>query len=170
MRRLPLLLVPALIAVVVSCSNPTTTPVGPADSQKAITAMSDVESAGFATASGACTPTITATTVSATCPYFTVYIVFTPSLAAFSGAGAASAVETLTITNYPDATTGYTISGSVTCTINVNAMAFTSLVYSANLTFSGSGPVKTMTANATFNYTTLAYTGTVTVNGQTFTY
>ena len=79
-------------------------------------------------------------------------------------------METLTITNYPDANTGYTISGTVTCTMNTANSTFTTLAYTANLNFTGAGNVRTMTANATYNYTTFSYTGSVTVNGQTFTY
>jgi hypothetical protein len=54
--------------------------------------------------------------------------------------------------------------------MNTANSTFTTLAYTANLNFTGAGNVRTMTANATYNYTTFSYTGSVTVNGQTFTY
>jgi hypothetical protein len=81
-----------------------------------------------------------------------------------------SAVMTETITNYYDATTGYTISGTLTCTINCDNSTLTTFVYSGDLDFSGPGNVRTMSVDATFDWNLLMYTGSVTINGQTFTY
>ncbi len=75
-----------------------------------------------------------------------------------------------TITQYVDPQTGYTISGTLTCTIDMSGSSITSMSYSGNFTFSGSGPVATVSMNYTMTMQPLAYSGTVTVNGQVFTY
>lgn len=175
MKKLVLVAALVAIVVIVSCSNPggggptNYPPVTQADSQQAVTAMGNAQSyanAGYSSWGY----TVYGQTISATGPHVALTITFYPTMAAFAGPGSSYAVMTETITNYHDATTGYTVSGTLTCTMNCYNNALTTFVYSGNLNFSGPGNVRTMTMNLTLNYTTFTYTGTVTVNGQTFTY
>jgi hypothetical protein len=156
MRKLLVPAALALLVVIVSCSNPTTTPSYPpvtaTDSQQAFTAISSVGSA-YAN--------------------FSYGISYYPNQTSYNNLTAGSyVIITITLSNYTDATTGYTISGTLTYTLtngSPTGTGVTLMQYAGNFTFSGGpGIVKTATINVTYNWQTFAYTGTVTVNGQTF--
>lgn len=147
-----------------SCSNPggglptvTTT-----DRDQAVLAMSAANTSAFNIASSG-NPSDTAVTYTGT--YFSLSATFSPDLQTFVG-GSGSATITETISGYHDPGSGYTISGTLVCTINNGTNVMT---MSGNFSLSG-GNVRTMSVNVTFNFKTMAYSGSATLNGQTFIY
>jgi len=145
----------AIIAVLASCSNPSSLPpVTTTDRDQAMTALSNI---GGAYAS------------------FSYGIVYWPDQNSFENLITANsyAIITITVANYTDVATGYTISGTLEFTMtngSPDGFGLTLMEYSGTFDFSGSGNIRTATMNVTVNMQTFAYTGTVTLNGTTFTY
>ena len=156
MKKILALVAVATAAFLVSCSNSgSLSPVTTTDRDEAMQAMTDVGNAysgsyGFS---------------------------FHPNQTDFSdGVAGSYAIITIALSNYADATTGYTISGPLTfkmTDVSPNGTGPLLWSFSGTLNFLGSGPIRTAMFNATIDLTSLfspIYTGTVTLNGTTFRY
>ena len=73
---------------------------------------------------------------------------------------------TLVFTNWYDASSGYTINGTLAVTISMGTVQITDTV-TGNLTFSG-GAISTLTCNITETTNPVSVTGTITVNGFSY--
>jgi hypothetical protein len=153
-----------------SCSSPGSLPsVTASDRDTAVTALASAQNTAFYGGAG-WTYSAPGNTMTASGPNASVIIFFSPSYTAFANlSNGSSARMTLTLTSYHDPGTAYSISGTLTCVMTCDSLGLAAISYQGTFTLSG-GNVRTMTLNSTLNLNTYAYSGSVTVNGQTFVY
>ena len=164
MKRIFFALGLVLCILISSCSNPGGgVAVTANDRDQAVQAMSAANSAALGQAASASgNPSL----VTYTGPYFSLNATFVPDLAGFMSASTSSATVTETITGFHDGSTGYTISGTLVCTIHCTLSSMDTMSISGNFTLSG-GNVRTMSLSLSFDLYG-SPSGSVTVNGQTF--
>jgi hypothetical protein len=170
MKRILFALGLVFCVLLASCSSPgDLPPVTASDRDVAMTAVTNAQSSANAGGPG-WTSSLAGNIISATGPNASVVIVCSPSYAAFQSlSNGSSATMTLTLTGFHDPGTGYSISGTLTCVMTCNSLGLATMSLQGTFALSG-GNVRTMTLNATLDMQTYAYSGSATVNGQTFVY
>jgi hypothetical protein len=149
----------------------TTTTLSIADRNTAMTAISDAESYGFdnyTNTEGGWTWNLDGNVITASGPGGTptLTITFSPSYESYTQV---TMVENLS--TYYDSTTGYTITGTLTWVENftVDPETPTSMSYNGTFTLSG-GIITSVATSFTYDFPSGPYGGSITVNGQTFTF
>jgi hypothetical protein len=167
MRTTTAFLLLLLLVVLAGCSSPSGT-VTVADRDAAMTALSSSSTAVNAEVSSWSTTT-SGNVMTATSSYGTVVVTYLPDSTTFATAPTGSLTMAMTLTGYP-AGNGYTVSGTFTTVLGLSSGVLATMSFIGNDVQVVGPKTYVVSMNASLVVSTSTYSGSCTVNGQSFAF